>query len=84
MELTNIKGNTSAQIFFHLSNDYCIKGTILADEGNLEEALDNFTKAVEADPTNHIAYFNRATIKVDIGDIEGARNDFYNFDKLKK
>ena len=67
-----------------MSIDYCIRGTILADEGNLEEALENFNKAIESNPNNHVAYFNRATVKIDLGDIEGARNDFFSFDRLKK
>ena len=45
--------------------------------------MENFNKAVKVDPANPIAYLNRATVKVDIGDIEGARNNFFNFDKIK-
>ena len=56
----------------------------MADEGNLNEALENYNKAIEVNPENHIAYYNRATIKIDLGDLEGAKNDFFNFDKIKK
>ena len=77
MELSNIKGTTTGQSFLYLSIEYCVRGTILADEGNLEEALENFNKAIESNPNNHVAYFNRATVKIDLGDIEGARNDFF-------
>jgi tetratricopeptide (TPR) repeat protein len=66
------------------SREYCIKGTLMADEGNLKEALENFNKAIEVNPNNHIAYYNRATVKIDLGDIEGGRNDFFDFDKLRK
>jgi Tfp pilus assembly protein PilF len=66
------------------SKEYCITGTLKADEGNLTDALEKFSKAIEADPSNHIAYYNRATIKIDLGDIEGGRNDFSTFDKLQK
>jgi len=83
MRKTQIIGEYSASYYFLLSKKYCIKGTLLADEGDLKEALENFSKAVEVDPFNSIAYFNRATVKVDMGDIEGARNDFFNFDRLK-
>jgi lipoprotein NlpI len=83
MELINIKGTASSKSFFHLSKDYCIKGIFLADEGNLEGALENFNKAIETNPSNDVAYFNRATIKIDLGDIDGARNDFLNFDIIR-
>ncbi len=69
---------------FELSKDYCIKGTFAADEGNLREALYYFNKAVETDPFNYITYFNRATIKVELGDLEGARNDFKICKRLEK
>lgn len=83
MELTNVKGNNPFINLLNLSQDYCIKGIGMADEGNLEEALENFNKAIATNPTNSIAYFNRATIKIDLGDIEGARNDFYRFDIIR-
>ena len=83
MRKTKIIREYSASYYFLLSKEYCKEGTLLADEGDLKEALENFNKAVEVDPFNPIAYFNRATVKVDMGDIEGARNDFFNFDRLK-
>ena len=84
MELTNINTFNSETIFFQLSNNYCVKGTLNADEGMLQEALDNFSRAIEANPNNYIAYFNRATIKIDLGDLEGAKNDFNRFDFITK
>jgi Tfp pilus assembly protein PilF len=83
MELINVNGNNHGINHFNLSQDYCIKGINMADEGDLRKALENFNQAIEVDPTNHIAYFNRATIKVDLGDIEGAKNDFNWFDIIK-
>jgi len=59
-----------------------MKGILMADEGLLKEALENFNKAIEVNPNNHIAFFNRATIKVDLGDLDGAKNDFNRFDLL--
>lgn len=59
-----------------------MKGILMADEGLLREALENFNKAIEVNPNNHIAFFNRATIKVDLGDLDGAKVDFNNFDVL--
>jgi tetratricopeptide (TPR) repeat protein len=83
MELTNFNGTNPISGFLNLSYDYCIRGTFMADEGNLEGALENFTKAIETNPSNDVAYFNRATVKIDLGDIEGARNDFLNFDIIR-
>jgi len=84
MEMAVINGFNTNQTFIHLSDNYCIKGTIMADRGMLKEALENFNKAIESNPGNHVAYFNRATIKIDLGDLEGAKNDFENFDMLTK
>lgn len=56
---------------------YNIKGANKADEGLLDEALENFDKAVELNPNDAIALFNRATIKADLGDFEGAKEDFH-------
>jgi tetratricopeptide (TPR) repeat protein len=83
MELNNVNTTNQGPVFFHISYDYCIKGTLMADEGKLEEALENFNKAIETDPNNHIAFYNRATIRIDLGDIEGARNDFRIFDLIR-
>ena len=84
MEMAIITGLNTNDTFFYLSNNYCIKGTIMADRGMLKEALENFDKAIESNPANHVAYFNRATIKIDLGDLEGAKSDFENFDMLTK
>jgi Flp pilus assembly protein TadD len=61
---------------FSLSLEYCKRGTLKADEGKLTEALENFNKAIDLYPLNSIAYYNRATVRMDLGDIAGARNDF--------
>lgn len=82
MELTDVKSLSAGINFLNLSKAYCIMGISLADEGNLEAALENFDKAIETNPANHIAYFNRATIKIDLGDLDGARNDFTRFDSI--
>jgi Flp pilus assembly protein TadD len=55
---------------------YNVEGVSKADLGQFDEALQYFTKAIEEDPTNYVAYFNRASIRMKLGDIEGARNDF--------
>jgi len=47
-----------------------------ADSSNYEDAINEFTKLLNQNPNDVNAYFNRATLKVRIGDIEGARRDF--------
>lgn len=63
----------SKQIF---ARYYNIKGAKKADEGELKAALENFNKAVELNPLYAVALFNRATIKADLGDFRGAKEDF--------
>ncbi|MEJ2103573.1 MAG: tetratricopeptide repeat protein [Ignavibacteriaceae bacterium] len=53
-----------------------IIGVEKADEGEIEIAIRYFTEAIDLDPTDPKAYFNRATLRVKIGDIQGARSDF--------
>lgn len=51
-------------------------GTRYADEGNYVEALRYFNRAIEIDPYNATAYFNKGTVKVKLGDLTGSKNDF--------
>ena len=53
-----------------------IAGIKKSEMGEYESAIQHFTKAIGLDPKNAISYFNRATLKIRIGDIEGARSDF--------
>ena len=53
-----------------------IKGTNSADNGRIKEALKEFNHAIELYPGYSPAYFNRGTIKADLGDFEGAKADF--------
>lgn len=55
---------------------YNLKGASSADEGKFDEAIKNFDKAIELNPELSSALFNRATIKADLGDLKGAREDF--------
>ena len=48
----------------------------MADEDKLDQAIKNISDIIEENPLNANAYFTRATLKVRIGDIEGARADF--------
>jgi len=55
-----------------------IIGTRCADEENYPEALENFSKAIELNPKDAAAYFNRGTVKIEMGDYSGASADFRN------
>jgi len=61
---------------FQTSTPLNIIGVEKADAGEIEVAIRYFTEAIEIDPTDPKAYFNRATLRVKIGDIQGARSDF--------
>lgn len=62
---------------------YNLKGASKADEGNYREALENFSKALDLNPEFSVALFNRATIKADIGDLKGAREDFIKMQEIE-
>ena len=66
------------------STPFNIIGIENADLGKLEIAIRYFTEAIDLNPDDPRAYFNRATLKVKLGDIQGARDDFINAKKLSK
>jgi tetratricopeptide (TPR) repeat protein len=47
-----------------------------ADSGEYKNAINEFTEAIHFNPNDAGSYFARATLRVRIGDIEGARQDF--------
>ncbi len=53
-----------------------ISGVEKADSGEYDYAINEFTKVLSQNPKDANAYFSRATLKVHIGDIKGARRDF--------
>lgn len=59
-----------------------IIGVEQADMGKIELAIRYFTEAIELNPDDPTAYFNRATLKVKLGDIQGARCDFQISERL--
>jgi tetratricopeptide (TPR) repeat protein len=59
-----------------------IIGVEKADLGEIQEAIRYFTEAIEINPSDPRAYFNRATLRVKLGDIQGARSDFNYVMKL--
>jgi Flp pilus assembly protein TadD len=46
------------------------------DNGKYEEAIHDLTEAINLNPKDADSYFIRATLRVKVGDIEGARRDF--------
>ena len=53
-----------------------VSGVEKADIGRYEDAFKQFSKAIELNPKDADAYFNRATLKVRSGDLKGASLDF--------
>ena len=65
----NSQENNGAQVFHNIS------GIEKADSGEYEDAITEFTKAIGLNPMDEKSYFHRATLKVRLGDLEGARAD---------
>jgi uncharacterized Zn finger protein (UPF0148 family) len=53
-----------------------VSGVEKADSGEYVDAINAFSEAIRTNPCDANSYFTRATLKVRIGDIEGARQDF--------
>jgi len=62
--------NKRTQVLHNLS------GIEKADNGEYEDAIREFTKAIGLNPMDEKSYFHRATLRVRLGDLEGARADF--------
>lgn len=58
-----------------LAHYYVIQGIDKSQKGNSQEALDDFTKAIQIDPQNDVAYVNRGKVRFDLGDDKGALKD---------
>ena len=85
MQMLNANGEASSGVseFAKLSAElHNVIGTRFADEENYPEALKNFNKAIDLNPDYVSAYFNRGTVKIELGDFTGARADFNNAYKL--
>ena len=62
---------------------YISRGTLKGKE-NYEDAIEDYTKAIEFDPNNVFAYRLRSDAKRKLGDNEGAYEDDKKADQLKK
>ena len=78
------KGNTNNAIIYLNEaieiepNDvrfYISRGTF-KEHKNCEDAIEDYTKAIEIDTNYHFAYFNRARVKCKLGDYQGAIEDY--------
>jgi tetratricopeptide (TPR) repeat protein len=70
ISLKQLKLNKIDKLFFNT------EGVKNADGGSYKEASECFTKAIDLAPEDSLSYFNRATVKMNLGDIPGARLDF--------
>ncbi len=62
-----------------IADEYTWWGKLEYRKGNLEEALDYFSYAIQIDPQNSQAYFQRSLALYDSGDAEGAEEDLDEF-----
>ena len=78
------KGNTNNAIIYLNEaieierNDvrfYISRGTF-KEHKNCEDAIEDYTKAIDIDPNYQFAYFNRARVKRELGDYQGAIYDY--------
>lgn len=70
ISLQQLKLNKIDKLFYNT------EGVKKADGGKFDEAIEYFTKAIELAPKDSLSYFNRATVKMNIGDIISASSDF--------
>ncbi len=54
---------------------YITQGIDKSQQGNSKGALDDFTKAIQIDPQNDVAYVQRGKVRFDLGDDKGALKD---------
>ncbi|WP_169704296.1 tetratricopeptide repeat protein [Candidatus Kuenenia stuttgartiensis] len=52
------------------------RANTLAKENKLEEALSEYTKAIESDKSSEIAYYGRGDVYFKLGKLEDAAKDF--------
>ncbi len=62
---------------------YNIIGVNQADRRNYKDALELFTKAIKSNPKDSVAFFNRASIEMQLGLYVEARLDFEESAKLE-
>jgi DnaJ family protein C protein 3 len=73
-----VVGISSEDIEVHLE-----KGRILLSQGNYNDALTHYQAAVEADKTNYLTYYKRATVLLALGRHKSALDDLNEVIHLK-
>jgi tetratricopeptide (TPR) repeat protein len=58
-----------------MSRDLVREGIKKSLNSDAKNAIADFTKAIEFDPENHEAYYNRGNALFNTGDLKGAMND---------
>ena len=78
MERKQLAGGQGAKVTIKEKNEQINNFSVIekADNGNYEEAITGFDEIIRLNPKDASSYFARATLKVRLGDIEGARQDF--------
>jgi tetratricopeptide (TPR) repeat protein len=61
---------------FNPALTYVRRGLLFARSGDFQQAIEQFTLAIEMDPELSVAYGNRGFTRVSVGDNEGAIADF--------
>jgi tetratricopeptide (TPR) repeat protein len=82
--INNIDESTSKTNIGIGSFVYNIIGVNQADSRNYKDALELFTKAIKLNPKDYVAFFNRASIEMQLGLYREARKDFKESAKLEK
>ena len=77
ISLRQLKLNTIDKLFYNT------EGVKNADGGRYKEASECFTKAIDLAPEDSLSYFNRATVKMNLGDIPGAKLDFASSERCQ-
>ncbi|HWU02088.1 MAG TPA: tetratricopeptide repeat protein [Novosphingobium sp.] len=76
-EIAAARANTPSNAF-----EYGRRASLFIDQGMRKEALADYSKAIELDPTDVWAWSNRGITRVQEGDLSGARADFDKAESL--
>ncbi len=57
-------------------DDFVLRGVLRQDKGDLEGAIDDFSRAIDLDPDHAASWNNRGNARIERGDLAGAADDF--------
>ena len=60
----------------NLADAHISRGNALADKGDFDGAIAEFSKAIAINPNQPYYYFNRGNVRKDKGDFDGAISDY--------